>query len=90
VVVLNTWYAVYPHACTPARLHDCRAVRTPDAGRRAAWFVIVGCATVIANFTLVNLFFSGLHAYSGLWDPRTAGCERRRRLDQGGTGGWAR
>ena len=50
----------------PARLHACRVVRTPDAGRRAAWFVIVSYATVIANFTLVNLFFSGLHAYSGL------------------------
>ena len=53
-----------PTTCTPARLHARTTVGW--SGRRAAWFVIVGYATVIANFTLVNLFFSGLHAYSGL------------------------
>ncbi|GGC09199.1 c-type cytochrome biogenesis protein CcsB [Cellulomonas carbonis] len=35
-------------------------------GRRAAWFVLVGYATVIFNFTVVNLLFQGLHAYSGV------------------------
>jgi ABC-type transport system involved in cytochrome c biogenesis permease subunit len=27
---------------------------------------IVGFAAVLFNFTVVNLFFTGLHAYSGL------------------------
>ena len=49
-------YAAYLHA---------RTTRGWD-GRRAAWFVVVGFACVIANFTIVNLSFSGLHAYSGL------------------------
>jgi cytochrome c-type biogenesis protein CcsB len=35
-------------------------------GNRAAWLAIVGFAAVIFNFTVVNLFFDGLHAYSGL------------------------
>ena len=34
--------------------------------RRAAWFVIVGYGCVLANFTLINLFFTGKHTYSGL------------------------
>ena len=49
-------YAAYLHA---------RTTRGWD-GRRAAWFVVVGFACVIANFTVVNLSFPGLHAYSGL------------------------
>ncbi|MFC8731903.1 c-type cytochrome biogenesis protein CcsB [Luteimicrobium sp. NPDC057192] len=36
------------------------------SGRRAAYFVIVGYACVIFNFTGVNLIFDGKHSYSGL------------------------
>ncbi|MFM6973560.1 MAG: c-type cytochrome biogenesis protein CcsB [Agromyces sp.] len=35
-------------------------------GSRASWLAIVGFSAVIFNFTIVNLFFKGLHAYSGL------------------------
>ena len=35
-------------------------------GRRAAWLSLVGFASVLFNFTIVNLFFKGLHVYSGL------------------------
>jgi cytochrome c-type biogenesis protein CcsB len=35
-------------------------------GSRSAWLAIVGFAAVIFNFTIVNMFFKGLHAYSGL------------------------
>ncbi|WP_437583831.1 c-type cytochrome biogenesis protein CcsB [Paramicrobacterium sp. CJ85] len=35
-------------------------------GSRAAWLAIIGFATVIFNFTVVNIFFNGLHSYSGL------------------------
>ncbi len=49
-------YAAYLHARTTRGW----------SGRRAAWFVIVGFVCVIANFTVVNLFFDGKHAYSGL------------------------
>lgn len=35
-------------------------------GSRASWLVIVGFSAVLFNFTVVNLFFKGLHAYSGL------------------------
>lgn len=35
-------------------------------GGRAAWLAIIGFATVIFNFTVVNIFFNGLHSYSGL------------------------
>jgi cytochrome c-type biogenesis protein CcsB len=35
-------------------------------GNRSAWLAIIGFAAVLFNFTVVNLFFSGLHAYSGL------------------------
>ena len=35
-------------------------------GSRSAWLAIVGFAAVLFNFTIVNLFFKGLHAYSGL------------------------
>ena len=35
-------------------------------GKRAAWLGLIGFAAVIFNFTVVNLFFKGLHVYSGL------------------------
>lgn len=35
-------------------------------GNRAAWLSVIGALTVLFNFTVVNLFFKGLHAYSGL------------------------
>ncbi len=35
-------------------------------GSRSAWLAIIGFSTVLFNFTVVNLFFKGLHAYSGL------------------------
>ncbi|HJA38237.1 MAG TPA: c-type cytochrome biogenesis protein CcsB [Candidatus Brevibacterium intestinigallinarum] len=49
-------YAAYLHA---------RATRgwTPD---RVALLNLVGIATVIFNFSVVNLYFNGLHAYSGV------------------------
>ncbi len=35
-------------------------------GSRSAWLQLVGLAAILFNFTVVNLFFKGLHAYSGL------------------------
>ena len=35
-------------------------------GARSSWLSIVGFAAVMFNFSVVNLFFKGLHAYSGL------------------------
>lgn len=35
-------------------------------GARSAWLSLIGFAAVIFNFTVVNLFFEGLHAYSGV------------------------
>ena len=35
-------------------------------GSRSAYLAIVGFAAVMFNFTIVNLFFKGLHTYSGL------------------------
>ena len=35
-------------------------------GAPSAWLSIVGFAAVLFNFTIVNLFFKGFHAYSGL------------------------
>lgn len=49
-------YAAYLHARTTVGW----------SGRRAAWFVVVGYATVLFNFTAVNLLLPGLHSYSGL------------------------
>lgn len=49
-------YAAYLHARTTRGW----------SGRRAAWFVVIGFAAVIFNFTGVNLLFSGKHSYSGL------------------------
>ncbi len=49
-------YAAYLHARTTRGW----------SGRRAAWFVVVGYACVLFNFTGVNLIFNGKHSYSGL------------------------
>ncbi|ABM10431.1 MULTISPECIES: c-type cytochrome biogenesis protein CcsB [Micrococcaceae] len=49
-------YAGYLHA---------RATRGWD-GTRAAWLSITGYLCVIFNFVVVNVYFSGLHSYSGL------------------------
>ncbi|WP_243233426.1 c-type cytochrome biogenesis protein CcsB [Microbacterium sp. CIAB417] len=61
--VKETWtfiiwvlYAGYIHA---------RATRG-WRGNPSAWLSITGFAAVIFNFTVVNVFFKGLHAYSGL------------------------
>lgn len=35
-------------------------------GSRAAYLAIIGFGAVLFNYTAVNLFFKGLHAYSGL------------------------
>ena len=35
-------------------------------GNPSAWLAIIGFTAVLFNFTVVNLFFSGMHAYSGL------------------------
>jgi cytochrome c-type biogenesis protein CcsB len=35
-------------------------------GARSAWLAIIGFSAVMFNFTIVNLFFKGLHSYSGL------------------------
>lgn len=49
-------YAGYLHA---------RATRG-WTGARAAWLSIVGWACVVFNFTVVNIFFQGLHSYGGV------------------------
>jgi cytochrome c-type biogenesis protein CcsB len=36
------------------------------SGKRAVWLGLIGFAAVIFNFTIVNMFFKGLHVYSGL------------------------
>ncbi len=61
--VKETWtfiiwvlYAGYIHA---------RATRG-WRGNASAWLNIVAYASVIFNFTIVNIFFKGLHSYSGL------------------------
>jgi cytochrome c-type biogenesis protein CcsB len=35
-------------------------------GKKAAWLGLIAFFAVIFNFTIVNLFFKGLHVYSGL------------------------
>ena len=49
-------YAAYLHARTTRGW----------SGRRAAYFVLIGYATVLFNFTGVNILFNGKHSYSGL------------------------
>ena len=36
------------------------------SGKRSAWLSLVGFGAVIFNFVVVNLYFKGLHVYSGL------------------------
>ncbi|GAA1945096.1 c-type cytochrome biogenesis protein CcsB [Microbacterium aquimaris] len=54
--VIWVLYAGYIHA---------RATRG-WRGTRSAWLSIIGFVAVLFNFTIVNMFFQGLHAYSGL------------------------
>jgi cytochrome c-type biogenesis protein CcsB len=54
--VIWVLYAGYIHA---------RATRG-WRGTRSAWLSIIGFAAIMFNFTIVNLFFKGLHVYSGL------------------------
>jgi cytochrome c-type biogenesis protein CcsB len=54
--IIWTIYAGYLHA---------NATRGWN-GKRSAWLAIVGFVAILFNFTVVNLFFKGLHVYSGL------------------------
>ncbi|WP_336632899.1 MULTISPECIES: c-type cytochrome biogenesis protein CcsB [unclassified Microbacterium] len=54
--VIWVLYAGYIHA---------RATRG-WRGTRSAWLSIIGFTAVMFNFTIVNMFFKGLHVYSGL------------------------
>jgi len=54
--IIWTIYAGYIHA---------RATRG-WRGSRSAWLAIIGFSAVLFNFGIVNVFFKGLHAYSGL------------------------
>ncbi|MEJ1089951.1 c-type cytochrome biogenesis protein CcsB [Microbacterium sp. Mu-80] len=54
--VIWVLYAGYIHA---------RATRG-WRGNRSAWLCIIGFAAVLFNFTIVNVYFPGLHSYSGL------------------------
>ncbi|GAB3850422.1 c-type cytochrome biogenesis protein CcsB [Nesterenkonia populi] len=49
-------YACYLHA---------RATRG-WTGNRAAWLSIIGFVCIIINYTVVNIWFPGLHSYAGL------------------------
>ena len=35
-------------------------------GDRAAWLGLIGFGALIFNYAIVNVFFTGLHSYSGL------------------------
>jgi len=54
--IIWTLFAGYIHA---------RATRG-WRGDRSAWLAIIGFGSVIFNYTIVNLYFTGLHSYSGL------------------------
>ena len=54
--IIWTIYAAYLHATTTRGWE----------GKRASWLALIGFSAVIFNFTVVNLFFKGLHVYSGL------------------------
>jgi cytochrome c-type biogenesis protein CcsB len=54
--IIWTIYAAYLHATTTKGWE----------GRRAAWLALIGFTAIIFNFTIVNLYFKGLHVYSGL------------------------
>jgi cytochrome c-type biogenesis protein CcsB len=49
-------YAAYMHARATAGWEP----------RKAMWIALAGYVCVLLNFTVVNLFFTGMHAYSGL------------------------
>ena len=54
--IIWTIYAGYLHAMATRGWN----------GKRAAWLGLVAFFAVIFNFTIVNMFFKGLHVYSGL------------------------
>jgi len=54
--IIWTVYAGYIHA---------RATRG-WRGARSAWLALIGFGAVLFNYSIVNLFFKGLHSYSGL------------------------
>jgi cytochrome c-type biogenesis protein CcsB len=54
--IIWTLYAGYLHAMATRGW----------SGKRAAWLGLVAFFAVIFNFTIVNMFFKGLHVYSGL------------------------
>jgi cytochrome c-type biogenesis protein CcsB len=54
--IIWTIYAAYLHATTTKGWD----------GKRAAWLSLIGFLAIIFNFTIVNLFFKGLHVYSGI------------------------
>jgi len=54
--IIWTIYAAYLHATTTRGWE----------GRKAAWLILIGFAAILFNFTIVNLYFKGLHVYSGL------------------------
>ena len=54
--IIWTIYAGYLHANATRGWTD----------KRAVWLGLVGFAAVVFNFTIVNMFFKGLHVYSGL------------------------
>ena len=49
-------YAAYLHA---------RATRG-WTGNRSAWLSIIGFACIVFNYTIVNMYFPGLHSYAGV------------------------
>ena len=54
--IIWTIYAAYLHATTTRGWE----------GKKAAWLTLIGFTAILFNFTIVNLFFKGLHVYSGL------------------------
>ena len=54
--IIWTIYAAYLHATTTRGWE----------GKKAAWLTLIGFTAILFNFTFVNLFFKGLHVYSGL------------------------
>jgi len=54
--IIWTIYAAYLHATTTRGWE----------GKRAAWLTLLGFTAILFTFTIVNLYFKGLHVYSGL------------------------
>jgi cytochrome c-type biogenesis protein CcsB len=54
--IIWTIYAAYLHATTTRGWE----------GKRSAWLTLIGFTAIIFNFTIVNMYFKGLHVYSGL------------------------